>query len=1517
MEEDKTLNPLNNLPVEGKSYTLDETAEYNDPDRDTSGDLPQPVQQAAYDYKPAWQKDVEDGFNVKLGEDLNGNDIVRTRGEASRISATRQEIVQDKQVFKEYSALNDKALAGDTNQYRDVAYSKSIMENMGTGIVQFYGNVASGFLSGIASWDLRDGVGMITGEDREYGNIFQSLADNIREATNEHFRIYEKNPGGVEFGDSAWWATQLGQFGTSVGIGAEALLETALISYATGGMGTMSAVAKGVNTAVRLRKLAQAGKLARFLKGSKALSKGVNTAIKAGTWGAWKGAQEGIIEGYESYTQTYQEYLDKGLSPKEAQKLASIAASTTYKEGVVPLMALNALQWATMAINPMTGATSSKLLNKIGNKTLRGAVDTTTSLLSEGAEELIQGFAQQSGEDAAAIAHGSLLERGKRSIGDKLGDEENWNAFIGGLFGGAAFRGMGYVRDYKSIKIGKERAKNYAKDTGKIHDHLKKMHKGVEELVKAGKSSEAALMQRKTNMYHTAAMINLDETYNKEAGYEGIVDHYEAALKYANENDVAALKEMGITEDSIDYIKETYPDVIADTKSIAKTYKEALKTNEPEFAKDIAYNTAKIKADKEFLNKAEIELKEFTDGSPVINFSTSANKEVLDKEGEINHFENQIKDITTYQKKLKVGSPEFFMAEKQKEEIIKQKEEVEKQKQEIISENSEDADFNKNQKELNKVDKTKYFSLIDTKKTIEEDVENGKKEINKISSPKYQEDFIRERDYIKGMSSTNSKEIAEMLIELERKYYLNDERGIKIKEELASRITDINANTLKSPVTKKEETKVRNLDEEDKTEVQKEVEKVADLDSIERKKNAEIIKEAIAEVNEKIEKNKEAKNELEETLILLDLILDDTLFNSKEKIDALVDKLDGMKLLNKKIKGAIKSRLANISKETNKEVRDQLQAEFRFANETVNLISEFTKELEQLESIEKDLLKQVDYYNNLIANKNLTTLDLNDLEKVQDKLERKISTVRKLIKGIKDAINQTKQYLKEYFKSLKKALPEGTNVDDVLKSVDNISEMTPEELSDLMEKQNTLGERATQALEGVVNSEEMAEVESKRRQELEEALTKYDNQLRYLNELIDKAILADEVIKEEIKEDIAEIKGKPELTEKQRETQEILIDVIENSRKFGDPETVDGKSFYKKGKELFERVSNYIANKFGENQITKENEAAKKGQAVGNFVDFIGRDIFKGEVVSREAYIKETNDYNQDKGNTYLLTDSSVSQEVFDSLVKIFTDTKNHLEKTGHTFLSDDMTVSSPIKEAIGKANGVAGTLDLIAINKEGVVQIIDFKNIVFNGSLTNTQHLDKVFTKTDTWTPKAEQWARQQTMYKRLLELAGLTVDTVNVLPISTEYKSEGNVITISKVKPLHRRKEEGYGLTKAVDKEGKYKISNLSENIIELEEHERTNDIMDNDFGTNEVIQEDFTQVIDESLFGNIEGAVPNQQTKQKTTNQEEVISEQDIVEKKSVLDNFLNDPSGYIYNQEELDTLVDEGVLEKDCD
>ena len=90
-----------------------------------------------------------------------------------------------------------------------------------------------------------------------------------------------------------------------------------------------------------------------------------------------------------------------------------------------------------------------------------------------------------------------------------------------------------------------------------------------------------------------------------------------------------------------------------------------------------------------------------------------------------------------------------------------------------------------------------------------------------------------------------------------------------------------------------------------------------------------------------------------------------------------------------------------------------------------------------------------------------------------------------------------------------------------------------------------------------------------------------------------------------------------------------------------------------------------------------------------------------------------------------------------------------------------------------------------------------------------------------------------------------------------------------------------------------------------------------MDNDFGTNEVIQEDFTQVIDESLFGNIEGAVPNQQTKQKTTNQEEVISEQDIVEKKSVLDNFLNDPSGYIYNQEELDTLVDEGVLEKDCD
>lgn len=1297
MEEDKTLDPLNNLPVKGKSYTLDEIAEYNDPERDASGDLPQPVEQAAYDYKPAWEKDMEEGYNVKLGEDLNGNDIVRTRADVGRISATRQQVVQDKELFEEYSKLNDRALASDTNQYRDVAFSKSALDNLAAGYAQFNANLLGGFLSGIGSWDLADGAGLVSGENREYGNIFFSAADWLREKANKNFKIYEKNPGGVEPGDSAWWATQFAQFGTSVGIGVEALLESAVITWATGGMGTMGAVAKGVNTAVRLRKLAQAGKLARFLKGSKALSKGANMALKSGTWGAWKGAQEGIIEGYESYHQTYQEYLDKGLSPKEAQKLASIAASTTYKEGVLPLMAINALQWSVMSVNPMTGATANKLIGKIGNKALRNTTENVTGLLSEGIEEMIQGFAQQSGEDAAAIEHGSLLSRGKRTIGDKLQDEENWNAFIGGVFGGAAFQGMGYIKNTKERKIGRERTKLYVEDSGKIFTDLKKMHKGVEELTKVGKTQEASLLQRKTNMYHTASMIHLDEKYDKEAGYEGIVDHYEAALKYANENDIEGLKEMGLSEDNIDHIKATYPSLIKDTKDINKTYKEALTTNEPEFAKEIAYNTAKIKADKEFLVAADLKLKEYIDTNPSLNFSNTASKEVLDKEGEIYHYDKQLQEITAYQKKLEVGSPEFFMAERQKEEIQKQKEEVEKNKESIIVENSNDIDFIKNQKELKSVNKDKYFSLVDSKKNIEEDVEKSKKSINKISSPKYQEDYIRERDYIKGMSSTNSKEIAEMLIELERKYYLNDERGIKIKEELASRITDINANTLKNPVTKKEETKVRNLDEEDKTEIQKEVEKVADLDSIERKEDVKVTEEIVE-------------------------------------------------------------------------------------------------------------------------------------------------------------------------------------------------------------------------------------------------------------------------IKEELGENVT-------LTEKQKETQEILIDVIENSRKFGAPETVDGKSFYKKGKELFERVSNYLYLKLEAkrdedgNLVIKEdveNEAAKKGQAVGNFVDFIGRDIFKGKAVSREEYIKEANDYNQDKGNPYLLTDSSVSQEVFDSLVKIFTDTKNHLEKTGHTFLSDDMTVSSPIKEAIGKANGVAGTLDLIAINKEGVVQIIDFKNIVFNGSMTNTQHLDKVFTKTSNWTPKAEQWARQQTMYKRLLELAGLTVDTVNVLPISTEYKSEGDVITISKVIPLHKRKEEGSGLTKAIDKEGKYKISNLSENIIELEEHERTNDIMDNDFGTNEVIQEDFTQVIDGSLFEGLEGAIPNTPVKNEfinlvekavstreldkitdqatannkyteellqaiskkreelsKTSDQETISEQDIVEKKSVLDNFLNDPSGYIYNQEELDTLVEEGVIEKDCD
>ena len=1515
------LSEKDNNPIPGSNPTLDTTAKrIFEPD---SEELPVAVEKDRYNQMTFWERDIEDNVNIDLGEDLNGNRIIHKRDDIPKIAQTKQAIINNKELFKHYAELTDDAVGDASDQYSQVALNKSSIEKLAGGLGQMSTNFVSGFLGAVGSWDLSDGVGMLSGEQKQYGNMFQDWADKVREFGNENFKTWEVEPGGINPGDMGWWASQLGQFGTSLGFMAESAIETVLVGWLTGGAGLTASIAKGVNTARRLRKIAAAGKLQRLLKGTKLFKPSTQQLVKAGTYGAFKGAQEGIIEGYESFNSTFQKYIDKGLTPKEAQKLASIAATTTYREGVIPLMVLNSLQYATMSVNPLTGKTSSRILSKINNNTLRGATEFTTQTLSEGVEELIQGFAQQSGEDAAAFEAGDINKGGIRSIGEKLGDNENLNAFIGGMLGGMAFSAGGYAMSYKDRKQGKLDKKTHLEKTGELFKTLKKHHEAVNKLTEVGKYDEAQMLQRKSGLAHTAALLDMDMQFDRESGYEGVIDFYETAIEAAKKKDKEKLNELGVSTEDLDYVVKSYSQALKDSKEFKKNYEEALEYNDPRFAKDIATQKTSLVINKEFEAEANQRLEEYVKTVP--GFSEINNPEiqkVLNNQGKIHNLEKTISNIIEKQKTLKVSDPSFPIMEKQKEELLKEKQELEVENKEIVEENSSDSEFDKSFKEqlstLNKLDKRKYFDLLSTKEGIKKDNEFNKKELAKISDEEYQKNTVSEADFNLAMISTDVKSIAKTVVDLEAKGYLEGEKGSQMREKLASRITDLNSNSLSldKKDTKKDKPKVQDINEEDKTEVQKEVEKVADLKSIERKNNEKLINEAIKEVNEKIEKNKEAKSEVEETLIILDLILDDALFNSKEKVDALVDKLDGMKLLNKKIKGAIKTRLSAISKESNKEVRDQLQAEFKLANQATSSILEFKKELEQLENIEKDLLKQVDYYKNLIANKNLTTLDLNDLEKVQDKLERKISTVRKLIKGIKDAINQTKQYLKEYFKSLKKALPEGTNVDEVLKSVDNISEMTPEELSELIEKQNTLEERAIQALEGVVNSEEMAEVESKRRQELEEALTKYDNQLRYLNELIDKAILADEVIKKEIKEDIAEIKGKPELTEKQKETQEILIDVIENSRKFGDPETVDGKSFYKKGKELFERVSNYIANKFGEKQITKENEAAKKGQAVGNFVDFIGRDIFKGEVVSRETYIKETNDYNQDKGNTYLLTDSSVSQEVFDSLVKIFTDTKNHLEKTGHTFLSDDMTVSSPIKEAIGKANGVAGTLDLIAINKEGVVQIIDFKNIVFNGSLTNTQHLDKIFTKTSNWTPKAEQWARQQTMYKRLLELAGLTVDTVNVLPISTEYKAEGNVITISKVKPLHKRKEEGYGLTKTVDKEGKYKISNLSENIIELEEHERTNDIMDNDFGTNEVIQEDFTQVIEESLFGNIEGAIPNQEIVQETTNQE-IISEQDVVETKSLLDNMLNDPSGYIYSQEELDTLVDEGVLEKDCD
>jgi hypothetical protein len=200
-----------------------------------------------------------------------------------------------------------------------------------------------------------------------------------------------------------------------------------------------------------------------------------------------------------------------------------------------------------------------------------------------------------------------------------------------------------------------------------------------------------------------------------------------------------------------------------------------------------------------------------------------------------------------------------------------------------------------------------------------------------------------------------------------------------------------------------------------------------------------------------------------------------------------------------------------------RDIKAQVEREFEFAKATLSRIAELKADLKTIEANKKDLTNQINYYKNMIADPNLNIFSKADIREKIGKLEKKLTTVEKLIAILKNAISKSVAYLKEYlniwnsryktmtdfqkktgFKVLSKdelgALIKSTNANSIAKA---------DAYAGLKNQFDQLEKSVLDTIDDVELLEKVQDEERTRLGQLEAAADRYYDQIRYLYDLLD------------------------------------------------------------------------------------------------------------------------------------------------------------------------------------------------------------------------------------------------------------------------------------------------------------------------------------------------------------------------------------------------------------------------------
>lgn len=253
-------------------------------------------------------------------------------------------------------------------------------------------------------------------------------------------------------------------------------------------------------------------------------------------------------------------------------------------------------------------------------------------------------------------------------------------------------------------------------------------------------------------------------------------------------------------------------------------------------------------------------------------------------------------------------------------------------------------------------------------------------------------------------------------------------------------------------------------------------------------------------------------------------------------------------------------------------------------------------------------------------------------------------------------------------------------------------------------------------------------------------------------------------------------------------TDEINI-LLENSTKA----TLLKDSYDKNGKlvteggykildKLFKRVSNFLKKQIVFSDA-KSVTNLKNAAVVGNYIDMVSRMFFANPDITLNDIKTEIKTSEKDvDGFTNLLTD-----DVFNDILRNLKQVKEDLYiKHGKRaqFFTGEMLLTFETKEKIdGKFDGVAGTMDMVVIDENGVAHIYDFKNKTGKDASDVSRKIESTaFGKSDT-----VKWGEQLSLYSDLFyQRSGIEIKTINTIVFPTLYNREeftGNFTDMNEV--------------------------------------------------------------------------------------------------------------------------------------